>query len=567
MTGHRARLLLFALLFVPIPSAAQEYGQRPAQVALPPLSPPVIRNEGQSDRDVLFIIPGPEGSALFTRDSIILCRKTGAASPVNTDSEVPADLRDAIAERRRPIPAVEVETVRISFRETGPGAKMQGLEEQPAKARYIIGNDPSKWTAGVPTFKGVAYRDLWPGVTLTFTVDGGKVTCAAVGTDITRVKIESAAKSLTPDEAGKLLSEALGRGWPLARGKRVMYDSRNNAFLSGTVCSPGADCFVARVDSPGKLAWIALLGGKAEDTADAVSVDRSSAVYVTGFTRSDDFPVTAKAYKTEHNGSQDYFTARLNTSDGAPLYSSYLGVGGGGLGPEPSASKRTGPEKLLAIMVDDGREVEQVKPLLELGIPLTFAVMPWATPACVEAIRSAACAIFLHAPMEALGQANFRSEEITVGQTESEIRELLESWMVLVTHEVGISNHRGSKVTSDPETMKSVLSVAKKHGLMFYDSNTSPVAIGANVARAMGVPCFQQDLFLDDRQVEGVRARVLAMAEIADRTGYSTCICHVGGPSVPAALKTLIPELKARGFRFVTVPELYKEVSEMKPGG
>jgi len=218
-------------------------------------------------------------------------------------------------------------------------------------------------------------------------------------------------------------------------------------------------------------------------------------------------------------------------------------------------------------MVDDGREVEQVRPLLDLGVPMTFAVMPWATPACVEAIRSAGCAIFLHAPMEALGQANFRSEEITVGQTESEIRELLESWMVLVTHEVGISNHRGSKVTSDPETMKSVLSVAKKHGLMFYDSNTSPVAIGANVARAMGVPCFQQDLFLDDRQVEGVRARVLAMAEIAERTGYSTCICHVGGPSVPAALKTLIPELKARGFRFVTVPELYKEVSEMKPGG
>lgn len=212
-------------------------------------------------------------------------------------------------------------------------------------------------------------------------------------------------------------------------------------------------------------------------------------------------------------------------------------------------------------MVDDGREAEQVKPLLDLGIPMTFAVMPWATPACIDSIRSAGSAIFLHAPMEALGSSNWRSEEISVGQTDAQIKELLESWMVLVAWEDGISNHRGSKATSDPETMKRILAVAKKYDLMFYDSNTSPVSIAVNVARDMGAPCLQQDLFLDDREVAGVRARVLAMAEIAERTGYSTCICHVGGASVPEALKTLIPELKARGFRFVTVPELYKALA------
>ena len=561
MRSHRICLLLLALLCIPVLSAAQEYAQRPAQVTLPPLALPVIEYRGELDRRVVFIVPGPEGSALFTRDSIILCRKTGVVSPVHADSEVPADLRDAIAERRRPIPAIEVEIGRISFRETGTGAKIEGLDEQPAKARYIVGNDPSKWIADVPTFNAVAYRDLWPGVTLTFTLDGGKVTCATQGADKSGVKIERAGKSLTPEEAGEMLSEALGGGWPLVKGRRVMYDSRNNAFLASTAHSPGADCFVARVDSPGKLAWITFIGGDADDIASAVSVDRSSSVYATGFTRSEDFPTTEKAYKTKFNGSQDYFTARLNASDGSLIYSSYLGLGGGGLGLEPFAAKWQGSDKLLAIMVDDGREAEQVKPLLDLGIPMTFAVMPWATPACIDSIRSAGSAIFLHAPMEALGSSNWRSEEISVGQTDAQIKELLESWMVLVAWEDGISNHRGSKATSDPETMKRILAVAKKYDLMFYDSNTSPVSIAVNVARDMGAPCLQQDLFLDDREVAGVRARVLAMAEIAERTGYSTCICHVGGASVPEALKTLIPELKARGFRFVTVPELYKALA------
>lgn len=564
MTNNRRLILCFALLCLAMSamSCAQDYGPRAEEKTLPPLVLPAIANKGQLDKTWQFIIPGPDGSVVFARDGVILIRKTGDASAaISQKSDLPTDLREAVSERRKPLPETGAEIARISFRDPNPDVKIEGLDEQPAKARYIVGNDPSKWIADVPTFNAVAYRELWPGVVLTFKADGGKITCLAEGTGLSRMKIESAGKSVEPEEIGAMLSEAIGGGWPLDKGLRVMYDARNNAFAVGTVRSPGADCFVARIDSPGKLAWIAFLGGEADDIASAVSVDRSSAVYVTGFTRSEQFPTTENAYKTKFNGSQDYFTARLNASDGSLIYSSYLGVGGGGLGLEPFAAKWKGSEKLLAIMVDDGREAEQVKPLLDLGIPMTFAVMPWATPACIDSIRSAGSAIFLHAPMEALGSANWRSEEIAVGQTEAQIKEVLESWMVLVAWEAGVSNHRGSKATSDPETMKRILAVAKKYDLMFYDSNTSPVSIAVNVARDMGAPCLQQDLFLDDREVAGVRARVLAMAEIAERTGYSTCICHVGGASVPEALKTLIPELKARGFRFVTVPELYKALT------
>lgn len=540
------------------PALAQDYARRPEQVTLPPLSPIVIANRGQFDASVRFAIAGPEGSVMCEMDGMLLVRKIGGTAPPSKDSAIPSDIRDAVAERRSPIPRVETETVRIEFRDPNPDAKIEGLDEQSASARYTVGNESSKWITEVPTFKGVVYRDLWPGVAVTIKVDGDKITFEAEGSDLTCARMQSAGEDLALEAVGGMLSKTLGGGWPLEKGSRVTYDPRNNAFLAGTLYANGVDSFIARIDSPGKLAWISLLGGRNDDIADGISVGRSGVIYVTGLTRSEDFPTTRGAFNTEHNGSQDFFTARLN-DDGALAYSSYLGLGGGWLGTEPFAAN--GSDKLLAIMVDDGREVEQVRPLLDLGIPLTFAVMPWATPECIGAIRSAGCAVFLHAPMEALGSANYRSEEITVGMTEAEVKELLESWMVLVTNEVGISNHRGSAVTSDPETMKSVLSVAKKHDLMFYDSNTAPVAIGVNVARAMNVPCLQQDLFLDDREVSGVRERVLAMAEIADRTGYSTCICHVGGTAVPAALKILIPELKARGFRFVTVPELYEALN------
>ncbi|GEM_PF-6384871 len=562
--------------------SAQDYGRgffrdEPTQCRLTPL---VIANKGQFDESVRFTIPGPNGSVFFLKDSVVVVLSASddpSADEPKKDylSQLPPEVLEAAISRRRPISRPRVARIAgVSFADSNADVKIETIEEQQARANYLIGSDSTKWIKAVPTSKGVVYRDLWPGVSVVFKADAGRITCTVEGADADLSKLRGTdGASLSPDDVGKLLSEAVGGEWIARKGLRTMLED-GEVFTAGTVHMPRgkalgspsdyvSDCFAVKAGYSGRISWITFIGGSSEDAVNAVCVDRHGYTYINGFTQSADFPTTDTAYKKEHNGHQDYFTAKLGPSGGSLAYSTYLGVGGGGLGLEPFAAKWAGPkgEKLLAIMIDDGREQAQIKPFLDLGIPMTFALMPWTDPVCIKQIKAAGSAVFLHAPMEALGSVNTRSEEIMVTQTEKQVMEMLEGWLALTPGVVGVSNHRGSAATSDPETMRRVAVFAKKHGLMMYDSNTAPVAIGVNVARDQKVPCLQQDFFLDEREASGVRNRMLAMAALAERTGYATCICHVGRSSVTDGIRSVIRELQAKGFRFVTVPQLYEALS------
>ncbi len=552
-------------------------GEQREIVAPASLTPPVIANTGQFDEAVRFIIPGPHGTVIFMKRQVVLAlERTDDANPTAGKDYLrllPDEVREAALTRRIPSLSSPAEVIRIVFVKGDPEAAIEGVDKQPTWANHLVGNDSSKWARGIPMFKGVAYRSVWPGVDLIFKVDGGKITCTPVGNDLDLVEFERTAnQSLGSDEVGETLSSALGGRWTVRKGRRVMLD-RQGVFVTGPVYTPvsgsaldepsdyTANCFVLSADlSSGRPRWITILGGGLQDSPNGVAVDRHGYVYLTGFTRSADFPMAVGDWG-------QYFSAKLNPSGSSLARSTYLTSGGGGLGLETFATEwmthsgYKGP-RMIAIVIDDGRDEAQIKPFLDLGIPVTFAVMPWVDPTSIRRIKSRGCAAFLHAPMEALGSVNTRSEEITIGQTAAQVNELLESWLALTPGVVGISNHRGSAATSDPQTMRYVAAFAKKHGLFLYDSNTSPVSIAVNIGREMGVPCMQQDFFLDEREPSLVRARLLAMADLAERTGYATCICHVGRPVVPETIRAMIPELRARGFRFVTVPELHEALTK-----
>ena len=62
--------------------------------------------------------------------------------------------------------------------------------------------------------------------------------------------------------------------------------------------SLGTQAFVAKLDDTGStVLYATLLGGIAYDTARGIAVDASGNAYVTGYTVSSDFPVTAGAYR------------------------------------------------------------------------------------------------------------------------------------------------------------------------------------------------------------------------------------------------------------------------------
>ncbi len=109
----------------------------------------------------------------------------------------------------------------------------------------------------------------------------------------------------------------------------VNFPTTSNAFL-GSVTS-GTHAFVAVLNAAGTALTYAsyLAGSSGTDEANAVAVDSTGKVYVTGYTYSTTFPTTTGVYQTHNaNGSQTAFVSKLDpTKSGAAslLYSTYIG--------------------------------------------------------------------------------------------------------------------------------------------------------------------------------------------------------------------------------------------------
>jgi hypothetical protein len=95
----------------------------------------------------------------------------------------------------------------------------------------------------------------------------------------------------------------------------------------------GSDAFVAEVGPDGhSLTFATMIGGGADDGANAVAIDRAGNILVAGFTRSRDFP-TVHPLKTGDGrcanapGGGDAFLVKLSPSGGRVLFSTCLGAG------------------------------------------------------------------------------------------------------------------------------------------------------------------------------------------------------------------------------------------------
>ncbi|MHC4638443.1 MAG: DUF7948 domain-containing protein [Planctomycetota bacterium] len=117
-------------------------------------------------------------------------------------------------------------------------------------------------------------------------------------------------------------------GFPTTGGA---YDTTHNGGL--------ADVFVVKLNSDGNdLAYSTFIGGADDDRGHGIAVDSSGDIYITGKTDDDettDFPTTAGAYDTSHNGSADVFVAKISPDGSGSsdlLYSTYIGGSGGDYG-------------------------------------------------------------------------------------------------------------------------------------------------------------------------------------------------------------------------------------------
>ncbi|MEZ4387377.1 MAG: hypothetical protein R3D98_07310 [Candidatus Krumholzibacteriia bacterium] len=178
---------------------------------------------------------------------------------------------------------------------------------------------------------------------------------------------------LAADGSALLASTLLGGGDD-DMGRDVILDpdvgvvmvgsTRSNSFPTTagafqTAPGGGEDGYLAALD-PGQasLLWSTRLGGGEDDAAMRLVPAPDGGYVITGGTRSADFPVSADAYDTTHNGNDDAFVATMDADGSALAWSTFLGGANADRG--------------LAIAVDAAANVTVAGYTLSTDLPVTL---------------------------------------------------------------------------------------------------------------------------------------------------------------------------------------------------
>jgi hypothetical protein len=101
---------------------------------------------------------------------------------------------------------------------------------------------------------------------------------------------------------------------------RAWQDSLNR----GTLSPLNADVFIVKFDSVGQVIWATFFGGSNGESGSGMALGREDAIFICGFTQSDDLPVES-AFQARRNGiDADGFIAGFDSS-GIRIWATYYG--------------------------------------------------------------------------------------------------------------------------------------------------------------------------------------------------------------------------------------------------
>ncbi len=234
--------------------------------------------------------------------------------------------------------------------------------------------------------------------------------------------------------------------------------------------------------------------------------------------------------------------------------------------PPPPAAIGPGEEALVALVIDDlGRSLGDVEALAALGVPVTYAVLPFEsrTPQVAAALSGRGAEILLHLPMEAAGGSDPGPGTLLRAMSAAELAAGTRRALAAVPGAVGVNNHMGSVLSADEAAMRAVLGVLGERGLFFLDSRTSPETVAYRAATELGIPAAERQVFLDpDPSPEAVRAQFHRLLATARARGAAIAIGHPL-PSTLAVLADEVPRARALGYRFVPVSFLVDRPGEL----
>jgi uncharacterized protein (TIGR03437 family) len=227
--------------------------------------------------------------------------------------------------------------LRLQLINSNPTASIEGLDEQPGRSNYFIGNDPRRWRTDIPHFAKLRQRAVYPGIDLLYYGQQQQLEydfVVAPGAEPSTIRLRFAgAQKIELDPAGNLL---LHTNAGVVRHQRpVIYQEVN-----GSRRQVEGGFVIRRWDEVGfkVAAWERRLPlvidpvlSYAAALGDAhyvrMAVDAEGSFYLSGLTRAQNFPVAADAARFQRGPlNRDVaFVTKINAAGTALLYSTFLG--------------------------------------------------------------------------------------------------------------------------------------------------------------------------------------------------------------------------------------------------
>lgn len=268
-------------------------------------------NQGQSDPRVKYIARGNGYTTFLTANQAVFAVSSAAQS------------------------------ARIGMQLLGANsdAEIAARNELPGRINYYIGNDRSKWQQGVKQYSAVTYREVYPGVNLSFHGNQRQLEfdfIVSPGANPAPIEVGfTGTRTIATDAAGNLmLSSAAG---DVMLHKPVAYQEKNGqrepvdaGFVLQANNKVGFE--LGRYDHSRQLVidpsvvYASYLGGSDDDEAFAIAVDSSGDAYITGQTKSPTFDGLPAG------PNFDVFVSEFNPTANSIVYTSIFNATGTGSG-------------------------------------------------------------------------------------------------------------------------------------------------------------------------------------------------------------------------------------------
>jgi len=205
------------------------------------------------------------------------------------------------------------------------------------KVNYIQGRNPSQWLSNIVTSTAVLYKKIYNNIDLKvygkekqveydFIVkpEGEVGDIRFTFPDAPRTRIDRRGNLLIRTRLGKI-KHFRPVGYQIIEGQHIKVDTEFKRIKKNTYgfntgkFNPNYNVII----DPMTLVYSTYLGGSSTEEGYGIALDSSGNAYVTGYTKSTDFPTTLNPVDTA-DSEEDVFVTKFNASGNALVYSTYI---------------------------------------------------------------------------------------------------------------------------------------------------------------------------------------------------------------------------------------------------